>query len=72
MSHRDILNNLKKLFPGLSIVNWWRKGSDSIRVRVVIVEGMNSNTEDLIFTYVSSKEWKLESMKMYGKSIDGI
>lgn len=63
-THR-VLDEFKRLFPkrAENIVSWGVGGDNCIRL----------NLEDytmLVFTYVSDKEWSLETLKNYAKRME--
>ena len=65
MTHKDLAKLFEEKFPSIAIKQFWKKGPTAIRVRC-------KDGTDVVFTYISKTEWKLESMKTYEKSVDGI
>ena len=72
MTHKEIFTLFARTFPtwGFSVIGWWTKGPNAIRVR--LPHGEDKGHMDVIFTCLSSDEWKVESMKMAALSKDGI
>lgn len=58
MSHNDIYQKFEQMFPNMAdrmTDIWYPEGKNSIRIR------RGRNIRQLVFTYFSDKEWKLES-----------
>ena len=65
MPHKELVVIFAQMFPAMKIKRFWRKGPTAIRVRL-------SDGTDVVFTYFSKTEWKLESMALWEKSVDGL
>lgn len=66
-THKEILKRLKEIFPEIvseTMVGWFPNGKNSIRYR-------NIHDEDFIFTYHSSENWKLETVKSFLNGLYG-
>lgn len=65
MTHQEILKRFDAIVPGKSYVKWWTKGKGAIRLRF-------RDGQDVIFTYLAEDCWKIETLKMWELSKDGI
>ena len=61
LTHKAILEIFGKKFPLMQVVQWWKKGEKSIRLRF-------SNGEDLVFTHASETDWRLETLLSWARN----
>lgn len=66
MTYKALLELYNEMFPKCPAVRYWKKSTHSLRIRV------GAPSQDVIFTYFSPLEWKLETIAMWEKSKDGI
>lgn len=61
MSHKDIYEKFKKLFPAYAAASteYFPNGKGSIRVR------LGEQHRDFVFTIFNSKEWIFETINSY-------
>ena len=57
MTHKDILKMFNKLFPTIKVNRWWKKGTNTIRIRTDFINIRN----DIFFTRINSLDWKIET-----------
>lgn len=65
MTHKTVLLKFKLLFPQYAgtMTQWFPNGDNSVRVR------FHQHRNDMIFTYNSMKDWKLETVDSFIKSM---
>ena len=65
MSHKDIYELFKKLFPMYADASseYFTNGKGSIRIR------LNNPKQDFVFTFINNKEWKFETINSYLKTL---
>lgn len=65
MTHNNVLLKFKVLFPQYAgpMTEWFPNGKNSIRVRY------SKTRPDVIFTYNSTKDWRLETIDSFIKSM---
>lgn len=76
----ELLDIFRYLFPNLEVDRYWPKGFGAIRIRrkqtYISNQGQKVKAAvpipDLVFTFYSSTEWKLETLEIYNRSKDGI
>ena len=60
---KEIYKTFKRLFPSLNPVMWWRNSKPStIRIRLESKDNYPSGKCDILFTYISDTEWKIETI----------
>lgn len=64
---KEIYKTFKRLFPSLNPVMWWKNSKPStIRIRLGSVVVIKDNDQfgkcDILFTYISDTEWKIETV----------
>ena len=67
MSHSEVLKRFEAYFPNLSgdaMDVWFANGKNSIRVRL-------RNRQEFIFTFHGDKDWKLETIESFMKTMRG-
>lgn len=62
MTHTLIHEIFTNMFDLGSIDVWWPNGYNSIRVRY-------TNKKELVFTYYNDKDWKLETIDKFIKTM---
>ena len=70
LGYKHAIAAFNVMFPAVKVKQYWPKGTNAVRIRLQPESGIFPH--DVIFTYISATEWKLESMEMYDKSVDGI
>lgn len=65
MTHKGLVDIFTKMMVNTKLKCWWKKGPDAVRIRM-------TDGQDYVFTYLSSTEWKIETIKMHESSVDGI
>ena len=65
MTHKDVLKMFKTYFPSIAgvMTEWFPNGKNSIRVRYSRIR------PDVVFTYNDTKDWKLETVDSFIKSM---
>lgn len=60
MSHTEILRKFKEIFriKDETIDTWYPNGKNSVRVKLITYE-------DLIFTFISEDDWRVETLKSF-------
>lgn len=53
----NIVDIFKKMFPAVKVIRWWKKGTNSLRVR--------TGNGDLVFTYMDDANWRFETISQY-------
>lgn len=64
MTHEEIYNKFKELFPTFNEETWITNGPDAIQITF-------DEKRDIkfIFTYVSDEVWSLETVKLYAENM---
>ena len=63
MTHAEVLEKFKQLFPDWTVTGWWKKGENRIRIRT------SHCIDDLTFMYCSPAEWELQTLSKYEKDL---
>ena len=64
MEHSDVFAMFQSKFEHVDVIHWFPNGKDSVRVRTI-------DDVDMVFTYHSASDWKLESIDSYLLSLKG-
>lgn len=60
---KEIYKAFKRLFPSLKPVMWWKNSKPStIRIRLELKDYDPFGKYDVLFTYISDTEWKIETV----------
>ncbi len=60
---KEIYKTFKRLFPSLNPVMWWKNSKPStIRIRLASKDNSQFDKCDILFTYISDTEWKIETI----------
>lgn len=63
MSHDNIFEIFKLLFPTFAIHDWFQNGRNSIRIRQVV------DYRDFVFTYNNESDWRFETVDSFIKNL---